>query len=253
MSNCDSYGEFDYDLQVILMNPNDLEKGVDFRLLSSNGHQIHNRIQCSDLLPEGHFSVVQIADEDTTTIHLNSVSRNFCIGEIEDPFTYDGDCTFTINRNENTYVLDISTLNSPSTSGWEIPISLVGNFGNYSLKYQPCGTITCPTNTNCEGDSNAYVYLCYNNSQGQQCTGYGLDQYPLAAYLYQSGVGITIEYRGNDDKIALINLICNQSIQPGQIEFSKTAVLNGNAFIVSGQSKDTCFSNMPTPTPCTLR
>lgn len=247
--SCDSYGITD-DSNILPVDLSNLEKGILFNLKDKISHKnINITLHCESDFHEGKIKWENNASISQDTLLLTGSTPEVCIKVIPTPKPIPPEsCQFkSIETAENKIDLNLGSLNNGDI-GWKKTVKVNTESSNIesTLIYQPCGPIFCPPDSYCNGDEDAYIWLC----NGENCIGYGLYQNNISfSAEIQKTSGIHVTYKGSQGRSADIIYMCNKTLDEGSISLPDEVTINDDQLSFQIKSKQACASTTVVETP----
>ena len=120
------------------------------------------------------------------------------------------------------------------------------------MAVQPCDALPCPGDI-CPDSTGATIWVCHDNMDGTNvCYDYGLFRNlpEIEKFSMHLSQGVSVTYKGTDDRNTHLKITCNKELPKGQLVFSpKIGISHGDDISLYAQSSDVCVEEPPTMTP----
>ncbi|OHT06707.1 hypothetical protein TRFO_25168 [Tritrichomonas foetus] len=230
--SCDNYG---------LISPDGIDAEIQHILVKDSPivirHQNENAkrnmtltVSCNKLYEYDHFKFDKEATITDGSLKVTASAADSCykqnpapVPPFSDdicyaPLTYFGNVNMsTFNNNPDGHIAQVND--------------------GYTLYYQPCGGMKCPNGAQCDGDNNATVWLCQNESY-LDCIAYGLLENNLS---YSENVReFIVTYTGDRKRMTTVEYKCDESLKENEIKMPSVVTLFGTRLRFSVHSKNFC-------------
>jgi hypothetical protein len=176
-------------------------------------------------------------------------TRDACPRNIPTPAPLHGLCDLDLWDSSRNWELDLN-LSTYTDKAHPYNISVVWDQGfpapplPYDLLYLPCDGIHCPAGCDCNGDEDAFVWLCskWVPFERQKCQAYGLHRYnltmrPVADYIF---AGVNVYYTGHNHKMAHVQYKCDEGLPRNQLVISDQIQIEENMLYFHTRARLAC-------------
>ena len=176
-----------------------------------DNREIELEVGCNYNFEYDHFLFQEDASMRNGILSVVSSAPDVCYGSHPYPFPFDTE-TCSMNLLEYGF-LNLSAFNNPD--GYQLSVTDTNN-NDYTLYYQPCGGISCPSEAGCGGDTNATVWLCSNVAGIKDCVAYGLlkNNFTYSQLINQ----VNLYYTGDRHREANVYYRCKEDAK--ELDFS---------------------------------
>jgi len=273
ITSCRSLGIVDNYTKMEIV-PNDFTQPVYQHILSDTNNKSTVYWTCDSSLPRNQilFNEGKLSDKGAV-LDIKIKSRQSCVESMAPVQPSKDQCVL----NYMGYNFNASTLNNPGNTGYVQDVTVIHEHGTSEqlLYFQPCGSIFCPKNADCDQFEDATVWLCKkrghigSNADEYDCDAYGLAENPIKttfAYASNPEAGIQMEYDGGDYLGAKVVYECDNSMPTGEIRLDNTVEILGSTLYLTVRTNAACGGKDPakrfyltwpqrgpTPTPTPLQ
>jgi len=221
---------------------------------------------CDSDLPKGHV-VLDSFDYSNDLLTLETRSEEICEEPLPKPVPPPPGsdlCDYSITSLDGKYLVSINLAAYNNDNYWHVEdLNVVGMTGytNAELWYQPCGAISCPAGTYCEGKDDATIWICFSpkSSSTRTCRSFGdynnatdisinVEDYTDRTF----SSGLEVDYYSSK-KHGKVYIACNNLLSPGQFSMGNIATfVDPNTVYFNISAEDACAVGPPTwhpPTP----
>lgn len=241
-----------------LIDGTNINNGVRFKYEQGTNGKLYVDVTCDPDYPNDHVNFEEhpymTYDPTTKTITLQAKAYDICPVNQPEPVPPYGQCKFNLTQDgpqHNTFFIDMDLAATSSVKALQVEgrgeIS-----GTYELYYAPCDTIPCPDGYDCDGDEDAYVYLCDNTTKIPLCTAYGLPTRDMSIGIKGGWLpnGVTVTYLGDRGRKASVDFKCNRSMLSYRMNVSPVVHVDHGTISIDAQMINACMDGTgPTPTP----
>jgi hypothetical protein len=253
---CKSLGTWDEHTEPHLVNESNLHEGFYWDLQPDVKSLKHAKFltYCRPDYPEGHLwvDVASIYNESEDEYVVRLFGSSACPRSIPSPGPQN--CDLSAGTENWTLNLNLTMFGpqGPITMARE---DLYGYL--YDVWYEPCRGMACPTGYDCQGDEDAFLWICELENlthPNKLCTAYGLHKNNVSMGLNHEGdifSGVVARYRGDKERQAHIVWNCSESVPAGTVLMPDRFTLNWEEIVqFTVQSQEACPKGSgPTPPP----
>jgi hypothetical protein len=170
---CESYGVGTDGVDIGFVDPHHVSKGVILKMNESKlSTAVELTLSCvNTAFPEGHILWNTSATITNNTLKVSGMANEVRLTKILPPT----DRTWNFSASQGRLQLNLNLNEYTRRSGWVTTVKMTETRpGIRSLLYNPCGTMTCPPGTHCQGIDDAPVWLCMQECDEVIYSGYGL-------------------------------------------------------------------------------
>ncbi|KAK8884373.1 hypothetical protein M9Y10_043483 [Tritrichomonas musculus] len=240
---CESYGlisedGIDAEIEDFFKN-----SSISIKHQTTNEKSIVLHVGCNKHYEYSHFDFEKQANLSNNQLTVKSYSHGSCPGYNPKPVPpFSGDMCYL--RHSPYGAINFSHYNEDS--GYMTYVTDTKTGKRLLLYYQPCGGLDCPTKSQCDGDTNATVWLCEEiktdkkNDVYNDCIAYGLIENNLTFIEYFGEVGV--HYKGDRKRTASVNYRCDSEGKSTDtsISISNSVSLVGTQLSFNVYSKNFC-------------
>lgn len=201
------------------------------------------RVGCNKRYNFDHFNFDSQAILSNNKLSINSYSHNACPSYNPKPIpSFNDDTCNVISKYHGS--VNISDYNYEN--GYFTTVTERYTQKKYTLYFQPCGGLDCPSESQCDGDTNATVWLCEEintNDVFNDCIAYGLIENNLT--VNDRVNDLRVLYKGDRKRTALVDFRCDNEGKSKQnsIRISDSVQLENSQLYFSVYTKSLCTND----------
>ena len=243
---CEGFSQPKVDFKMLHEDPDEGIR-VDYQGLDDNTVTVDTL--CDFELRSGLVYINSADLKDPSTLHIRMHSNSACMQPLEQ--VQPTGCQAHLN--DSQYAVDVDLTKYNQDDGWRFDVTNEKfNASKHWAVVQPCAALGCPGD-DCGDSTGATVWLCENNADGSsKCLDYGLfrNSVTVESYLPTTiSKGISINYKGSNNRNTHIRLQCNWTGTPGELAFSSNLDSQSGGISLYAYSRDVCVGPEPKPVP----
>jgi hypothetical protein len=187
---------------------------------------------------------------DDQTLRLSAMANEVCLTTIVPP--PNRTCNFSTSQGQLQLNLNLNEYTR--SGGWVTTVNVTGTRTKVpsTLLYNPCGTMTCPRDSRCQGIEDASVWLCTQEADEVICSGYGLLEDEVGMELLNPGEitgGVNVLYLGDMRKWTQVSYVCDRTIGFDELILPKSVDIEQYELQFAIGSRSACADPFRTPVP----
>lgn len=220
---CESYGlisEDGIDAEIEHFSRESAVRIIHHLANSNTGKSISLNVGCNRKYEYDHFAFTPNASISTSNkLEVEASTHDVCYGYNPKPIPPFANDVCAV-KSSSFGVLNLSLLNQENGYITTIPNT------KQTLYFQPCGGLNCPSESQCDGDTNATIWLCDDTAGYHDCIAYGLLENNLT-YTFLSSHTLSVDYFGDRKRLAAVTFSCDEQVDSSTLRLPEKVELDG--------------------------